>query len=74
MYMYVHSCRISYVVYALEMIKNRSNQLSQVFLLYDVACLLKRHLQVNIHVIIILLHALLNTSLEHLYCVGKGED
>jgi len=38
--------RISYIVYALEMLKQRYSDQSRVFLLYDVACVLKRHLQV----------------------------
>lgn len=40
--------RISYIVYALEMLKQRYPDQSRVFLLYDVACVLKRHLKVCI--------------------------
>lgn len=42
-----HLYRISYVVYALERLKDRSTTQEKVMLLYDVACLLKRHLQVH---------------------------
>lgn len=42
--------RISYVVYALELLKDQSTTEKKVLLLYDVACLLKRHLQVHVDV------------------------
>jgi len=54
-YTYVHICisfintfsnRISYIVYVLEKIKSRCSGEQQVLLLYDVACMLKHHLQV----------------------------
>ena len=43
--------RISYVVYALELLKDRSTAQEKVKLLYDVACLLKRHSQVYVCVL-----------------------
>ena len=39
--------RISYIVYALEMIKKRSEKHSKVLFLYDVACILSKHLKVQ---------------------------
>lgn len=44
--MHAFSNRISYIVYALEKIKSQCSGEQQVLLLYDVACTLKRHLQV----------------------------
>ncbi|XP_065891624.1 uncharacterized protein [Dysidea avara] len=40
-----HGERISYIVYALEKLKEQCSNQSAVYLLYDVACILKRHLQ-----------------------------
>ena len=45
--------RISYIVYALEYIKQHCPEDSKVYLLYDVACALKRHLKVLSNVYII---------------------
>ena len=36
------------MVYALKLVKERSTTQEKVMLLYDVACLLKRHLQVSV--------------------------
>ena len=52
------------IVNALEMIKERSNQQSQVLLLYDVACLLEHHLQVCTHIIITCMQ--LSRHLDHI--------
>ena len=46
-----HLYRISYVVYALELLKDRSTAQEKVKLLYDVACLLKHRLQVYVCVL-----------------------
>ena len=46
--MYVY--KISYIVYALQYLKGRFSNNSKIFLLYDVACILKRHLEVRMYV------------------------
>ena len=48
--MYILFARISYIVYALEYIKQHCPEDSKVYLLYDVACALQRHLKVQSNV------------------------
>lgn len=50
MYAYTVCARISYIVYALEYIKQHCPEDSKVYLLYDVACALQRHLKVHSNV------------------------
>ena len=65
--------RISYVVYALELLKDRSTAQEKVKLLYDVACLLKRHLQVYAHVCV-LQNKNVQMIIQASYtCVGKKQ-
>ena len=51
MFTIVH--RLSYIVFALEKIMSMYQE-KKVFVLYDIACLLQKHLQVSIHVLLLL--------------------
>lgn len=45
-------CRLSYIVYILEQLLKTSHHQKKVFILYDVACLLQKHFQASIIVLL----------------------